>query len=283
MNIREVEEYLTFVKDNYKHRISSKYSEFLAIEKKKAVEMKDLETAEKYCCLEMVLKVQDDYISAFNSIKNNEFYEGWCLLERVEISCESLFMNMRRNDLERYKLDFIDKQTEKFQSVFPYEWFISPEIVIGKKKCNICNREISFRNDCGHIAGKIYNGELCYRIVEDIKSFGIALVKNPAQKYSVLFTNNESGEKTDTYNYSVVRFLAERLESPFHGWEVILTKERHPHSRYSNTGRNDKCPCGSGKKYKYCCLNEDGVLRPHYDIAFEVPPPSGLSMMEYSN
>lgn len=23
---------------------------------------------------------------------------------------------------------------------------------------------------------------------------------------------------------------------------------------YKKTGRNDKCPCGSGKKYKECCL-----------------------------
>ena len=23
---------------------------------------------------------------------------------------------------------------------------------------------------------------------------------------------------------------------------------------YSNVGRNDKCPCGSGKKYKNCCM-----------------------------
>ncbi|WP_202931241.1 SEC-C metal-binding domain-containing protein [Oceanospirillum linum] len=22
-----------------------------------------------------------------------------------------------------------------------------------------------------------------------------------------------------------------------------------------NTGRNDPCPCGSGKKYKKCCLS----------------------------
>jgi uncharacterized protein YecA (UPF0149 family) len=22
-------------------------------------------------------------------------------------------------------------------------------------------------------------------------------------------------------------------------------------------GRNDPCPCGSGKKYKHCCLNKD--------------------------
>ena len=36
--------------------------------------------------------------------------------------------------------------------------------------------------------------------------------------------------------------------------------ERHamtqqPQQLYKNTGRNDPCPCGSGKKYKKCCLN----------------------------
>ena len=25
---------------------------------------------------------------------------------------------------------------------------------------------------------------------------------------------------------------------------------------YKNVGRNDLCPCGSGKKYKNCCLNK---------------------------
>lgn len=24
---------------------------------------------------------------------------------------------------------------------------------------------------------------------------------------------------------------------------------------YPNTGRNDLCPCGSGKKFKWCCIN----------------------------
>jgi hypothetical protein len=34
-------------------------------------------------------------------------------------------------------------------------------------------------------------------------------------------------------------------------------------------GRNDPCPCGSGKKYKKCCMNslkEVGVLRKAYDM-----------------
>lgn len=25
----------------------------------------------------------------------------------------------------------------------------------------------------------------------------------------------------------------------------------------SKPGRNDQCPCGSGKKYKHCCLEKD--------------------------
>lgn len=30
-------------------------------------------------------------------------------------------------------------------------------------------------------------------------------------------------------------------------------------------GRNDLCPCGSGKKYKKCCLHEDPMPEPHLD------------------
>ena len=28
------------------------------------------------------------------------------------------------------------------------------------------------------------------------------------------------------------------------------------------TGRNETCPCGSGKKYKKCCLTKDQVAAP---------------------
>src|SRR5271157_6033733 len=42
------------------------------------------------------------------------------------------------------------------------------------------------------------------------------------------------------------------------------------------TGRNDPCPCGSGKKYKKCCLAKDqeASLRPTAVIA---PPPSSVA------
>ena len=32
-----------------------------------------------------------------------------------------------------------------------------------------------------------------------------------------------------------------------------------PENREVKVGRNESCPCGSGKKFKKCCLNKEGV------------------------
>jgi hypothetical protein len=32
-------------------------------------------------------------------------------------------------------------------------------------------------------------------------------------------------------------------------------------AKQEETGRNDRCPCGSGKKYKRCCLESDEKKR----------------------
>ena len=54
-------------------------------------------------------------------------------------------------------------------------------------------------------------------------------------------------------------------------WDSILTKERRKEllmeQRKSGTivkpkkiGRNDPCPCGSGRKYKQCCMNKQEIV-----------------------
>ena len=43
---------------------------------------------------------------------------------------------------------------------------------------------------------------------------------------------------------------------PFHpvsGHAVASPAQRRPVKKYAGTGRNERCPCGSGKKYKVCC------------------------------
>ena len=63
--------------------------------------------------------------------------------------------------------------------------------------------------------------------------------------------------------YNMVEAKAEWLYG-LEAWDHILSAERrkelYREQKQSGTirkevkvGRNDPCPCGSGKKYKYCC------------------------------
>jgi hypothetical protein len=112
----------------------------------------------------------------------------------------------------------------------------------------------------------------------------MATVESPLQKYSVPFFHDEkTGKSKDHYNYSLVKYLSNCLRSPFDEWDVSWKKIRHPHSKFKSVGRNDPCPCESKQKYKKCCLPEAGVLRPHCEFSFSIPPPDGVSNFEYIN
>ena len=39
----------------------------------------------------------------------------------------------------------------------------------------------------------------------------------------------------------------------------VLNKEEEKENKFANVGRNDLCPCGSGKKYKKCCMVKEGI------------------------
>ena len=41
--------------------------------------------------------------------------------------------------------------------------------------------------------------------------------------------------------------------------DALLESATTTHNERRKVGRNDPCPCGSGKKYKKCCLNKSRV------------------------
>ncbi len=43
----------------------------------------------------------------------------------------------------------------------------------------------------------------------------------------------------------------------FHRAEFLFSPTEPIRNEFKNIGRNDPCPCGSGKKYKKCCLNKE--------------------------
>lgn len=240
--------------------------------KVKAVKENDQATAKQIWIYQTIIEIHKTYREAFVQLKNKQYYEGWRKLERIEIILSSLKRHFQYNK-EEYFLWYIEKAVKNLQVVFPYRMFASAEILKKKTKCSVCDKEVSIRNPCGHIVHEIYNGEMCHRIVTESEILGISLVENPGNKYAVMFLKDEkTGEQKDHYNYDAIDHLFECLELPYEKWELEVSLREFKKEDYGDANRNDICPCGSGKKFKRCCIENIGKKYPHY--GFTVTNPS---------
>lgn len=216
-----------------------------------------------------------EYLAAFALLQEGLFYESWCKFERIEISLLNLRENALR-DRDLFRLSFLDTRVKEFQSLYPYAMFFSPEIIVGHETCSICQQKINPWRFCGHRVGRVYKGRLCYREAHDIEFISISLVTKPVQKYSVGFMQDENGNTIDHYDYSMVKFVIDRLRSPTDGFSTEWRSAYHPHELFSHISMKDSCPCGSGIVYGDCCRERPGVIRPHLQIWFEKDPPLDL-------
>ncbi len=256
---------------------SERLKEELAELKREAVRKNDQVTAKKIWCYEIILQIQDQYVHAFEQMTEKYFYSAWCILERVEINL--LFLERHFNIFSdigsRFRLPFILQHTQQFQSLFPYTIFGSPGFLIEEKVCTICRQVISIRNPCGHIVGEIYDGEMCGREITKVHMLEISVTPNPKQKYTVLFLDG-----ADQYNYFHINYVVTGLKHPFADWKLEWAYIEEPIEVYKDTGRNDPCPCGSGKKFKKCCIRKKVIKLKHLNVIFSEPPPPTLSSFE---
>lgn len=58
--------------------------------------------------------------------------------------------------------------------------------------------------------------------------------------------------------------LMPKLNNPYDRWYADVLREKNPN--YKDVGRNQKCPCGSNKKYKYCCLDTEREYTNHHRV-----------------
>lgn len=231
----------------------------LSVLKKLYQEKKDEYNAKVAWCLEQVAKVKLHFESMFNLIQNREYSSSWEEICRAEIEICFLARHIDINNND-YGLKFIFEQIPKYQSLYPYHWFTSREAIVKTKICSICGQKYGIRNHCNHKKGEIYNGEMCCHQVKDMDVLGFSFVKNPKDKYTVLFS------KDMRYNYRMLELLFENLNSPFEKFDVIVSEEIK--SEYKKLGRNELCICGSGKKFKHCCLKSGNHKFEHKKIIF---------------
>lgn len=225
--------------------------EKLSLLKKQAIIEHDEKSAKDVWCIQEIVRLYTYYIEAFRLLKIRQFYEGWCTLEQAELACLRLERHFK-DKYDVFKTRFCFRKIEQWQGIFPYKLYMSPEILHIEKICSICNQLINPRDPCGHRVGEIYQGEYCVRVITKSKFLGLAFVTKPVQKYSVPFvigTPDDNGRpKLDTYNYSIVDYAIERIESPFHEWSYEWTTRLHPHRKFLHIPKESKCPCDNSDR-----------------------------------
>lgn len=241
----------------------------LTVLKLAAVAGGDQLVAKAVWCLETIGRVQDHFVSAFQHMTVGEYKEAWDELERCEIE-ESFLDKHFREEGNEFGLAHVQIHTKRFQELYPYKWGVSPGFISKDIRCSICEAKITLRSRCQHEVGEIYDGETCYHVIKGMELLHIALVDNPVQKYSVIFPNGN-----DDRRFSLISYVVSALESPWDGWNYHKEVLRQKHPAFKGIGRNAKCPCGSGLKYKRCCLNKTEVF-PHYELSFEKKPQIAL-------
>jgi hypothetical protein len=132
-------------------------------------------------------------LSMIICLKNGEMDAAWaCLIQAQNlisiVACNHPISDGKYLNRYRSKLDSFEKL------LFPRMMFASAGGIIKKTRCSICGLEYE---DCEHLKGKMYFGELCVREIHEIDLEEVSMVENPASKLCRQLTTYRNGKTVD--------------------------------------------------------------------------------------
>ena len=223
----------------------------------------DTDNANTAWAIMTIVGIHRDYRKVFSLLQSKQYYDAWCLLERIEIDISFLLRNFPRT---KGAVEYVEIIVRRLQSLFPYRLFISTVIVITERTCKICGKRRTLRNHCGHYVGHVYAGELCCDEEKKGELHGADLVTNPEHKYAVVFPSDENGKK-DNYDYQLLDCLMGVWKDPYSPWHYVTIHTHKKPEEFPQLSEDSLCPCGSGKRYKNCCKdNQEGIKHVIYEI-----------------
>ena len=97
-------------------------------------------------------------------------------------------------------------------------------------------------------------------IVTKADLIAASLVEHPADKRCVVIYEDNSDA------FKAIRTFTSGVKFPMQLFELEDTVRKIGVSELHSVGRNDTCPCGSGKKYKKCCLPNGFIEKPYTEF-----------------
>jgi hypothetical protein len=209
------------------------------------------------------LKLLKNYATYWKYLQDGDYRESWDILQNC-IDCIICIKRFTENH-SRYKSDLWYEHLKMLEKLYPYRVFSSIEMVIKFARCSICRRSI-IDSDCEHIPGNLYWGELAYSIIEDAELQAVAMVNNPLDKRCVVEVQGDDRPKEE--KFKLLHYFITNHQGPLRLFHINEIPRLYFNEQYLAYKRNDKCPCGSGKKFKNCCGKSKYKEGIHYRIVF---------------
>ncbi|MDI6815788.1 MAG: SEC-C domain-containing protein [Actinomycetota bacterium] len=202
----------------------------------------------------------ETYGVLWNQILNQQFSASWSTLQGA--------LNLLRLIKRFSGLDvrFFEDQLLELEQAYPYNIFLSIGATVEVFECSICGQDMT-SPECPHICGDLYKGVMARRIVRNISELDhVSFVTHPEDKRCVVIYEDTAEQ------FKIIRYIAELINT--RGLRVLdfdrirFTKRNIPNPEYVQLGRNDLCYCGSGNKFKKCCMPKENVESNRADIVF---------------
>ena len=202
------------------------------------------------------------YSSVWSRVFKSEFSSSWDSLQ----DALDLVSKIKRLSgcVQDHLLDYFENQLVELEKLYPYNVFFSVGIVVDRFKCSICSKDIdSF--DCPHTAGELYGGQMAHGIAQNITKLDhVAMVKHPEDRRCVAKYDDDGPQ------FKPIRFLSDLIKSRKvelrHFGKLEFSKKTIENPDFRRMGRNERCFCGSGKKFKKCCIDKALLETDHIDI-----------------
>ena len=211
--------------------------------------------------LKRVINFYNSLSIYWENIYNALYSNSWSNLQ----DCLDLLRIIKKFSVNNklWKLEFYESQLLGIEKMYPYKIFFSTGIEIGFYECTICNQDIdSF--DCPHEIGKLYMGKMAVAVAKgDTTINHVSVVENPQNKRCVPIYEDASNA---FYGLQYIHNLLINKHIFPTKFFIEISKRKIDNPEYRKIGKNEKCYCGSNKKFKKCCINKNYIMQDHFEI-----------------
>lgn len=201
------------------------------------------------------------YTQAWSEIIKKEFSSSW---HSLQDSMNLLRQIKKLTNGSTNLTNYFEDQLLSLEKLYPYNVFFSIGAITDWLKCSICGKDIDSL-DCPHMVGELYRGQMAYGIVQNFTELNhVAVVMHPEDKRCVVKYDDKGGQ------FKGIRFLSDLIVSKklelLHFGKLVFSKRLIKNPDFKKIGRNDRCFCGSGKKFKKCCISKEQLENDHVDV-----------------